>query len=268
MTQLSWHQELKNKQELNKALVLNNILTDDTYVCLFHNSFNNPNSYPDFTIHFGNNEIPIMVHRFILSGRSDFFAAMLSNGMKEANERQVIIEDDEELVTLLIKSLYTGSLMVPSNDKAYPMLLLAGKYQLLVQEKQLLGYLEFNMSNVIAIQCLDLDADRPDFQTVIQKAKQHLYNNSVAVLHGDVLMELDIDKFKLLLDCTIIHTSVITAIEAIDRWVDHEKNNREVHTHELLKLALSKKKSDITVQSHTASQMTTLSSKRPIKWVL
>jgi hypothetical protein len=169
-------------------------LKDKSYCTLFHNSFNNPNAYPDFEIKFYKSKNTILVHRYILAGRSSFFSAMFSNGMKESQENKMVIKDNEELMTLLIKSLYTGRFTVPSTNKAHPLLLLADKYQLPAHEKLLISFLERNINAYTALQCIDLD-ERKVYKGLVTKAKQCLRKNAAEILQGSAFLKMDADRF-------------------------------------------------------------------------
>jgi hypothetical protein len=92
---------------------------------VFNDAFNNPNSFPDFTIKF-NSGTTIRVHKLILAAQSEFFSNLFSQG---ATEFTVDANENEKLLTLLLHLLYTTELEVPQEQIAR-LHELAAKYKL------------------------------------------------------------------------------------------------------------------------------------------
>ncbi|CAD5216534.1 unnamed protein product [Bursaphelenchus xylophilus] len=98
--------------------------------------FNNP-KFTDFKIKCknGNTTKSLDVHRSIISSRSAFFKAMLSDHTRESKEGQVVFDDiDYTVLYELLRFLYTGR--APNADKmASDLLALADRFQVNVLKK-------------------------------------------------------------------------------------------------------------------------------------
>jgi hypothetical protein len=214
------------------------LLNQDVAVFL-KNSFNNPDSFPDFKIKFLD-DTTLLAHKCVLAGNSDYFKAMFTNGMAESQSNTVVIEDDKITVTLLLEALYTGELKAPITEQIIPMVALAAKYQLPSCEKILIDHLQSHITMDTAVQCMELDSTREEYAKLIKTAKDVVQRHAAAILQGNTFLTMDIDKFHSLLDFSVSQNSLVQAYSALDSWIEHDEANRAGYSRALLKLINSK----------------------------
>ncbi|CAD6186594.1 unnamed protein product [Caenorhabditis auriculariae] len=86
----------------------------------------------------------IMAHRIILAARSNYFRALLFGGMRESEEREVLIKNTSTpAFKAVLKYAYTGKLpMKELSDDAMEILFLAHQYELLDLQNAVSDYLQ------------------------------------------------------------------------------------------------------------------------------
>ena len=96
-----------NKKRLSTAASSTNLATQ----------FNNP-SYSDCQIMFPRSSTKLFLHKVILCSNSDFFRACFDHDMIESKRGVVTMDDDdhEQLMTELLKSLYTQEMHLSDNE--------------------------------------------------------------------------------------------------------------------------------------------------------
>jgi hypothetical protein len=140
-------------------------------------SFNNP-QFSDFKIRFTQSGKKLYVHRAILSASSAVFSTMLNSGLMESvsSEMEVDEDEDEELLTNLIHSVYCGDILVPSEEKVVAMINLAAKYELEL-EKDLIVHLSKIVSKQNVATVFELDETRVSTQNLLVTVKDFMKEN-------------------------------------------------------------------------------------------
>ncbi|KAL9647502.1 hypothetical protein ABK040_006862 [Willaertia magna] len=94
--------------------------------------FNNP-TFSDFLFEFEGNQTSCLYCHKVILNLNDFYKSLFQTDTLEVHENKMKINDDPNLFTLLIKSLYFSNLELKfgSLDELLPLILLADKYQFL-----------------------------------------------------------------------------------------------------------------------------------------
>jgi hypothetical protein len=185
---------------------------------LLSGSFNNP-QLSDFRIRFASSNAILHVHKLVLSANSQVFKACIRNGMLESTQNELNIEpdDDEELFTELIQSMYTGK--ITQTSRAADLLFLASKYEMIQQEQVLIDFItnQITVENVLSFYNLDLMTERmASLRTIVSK---FLKLNADQVIKQKEILELEFETFKDAL--TNIPTKDIEKLA--QEWLSHEK---------------------------------------------
>src|SRR3989338_9470726 len=123
-----------------------NTLTDSTHVTTFGNSFNK-NVYSDCKIIFKKSKTTLQLHKFVICQQSLFFETCFASTMIEGLQSTIEIEEeeDERLLTDLLRAMYTSKLTIKEPEDIVPLLLLAKKYEITPWIPQLDEYLSKNI---------------------------------------------------------------------------------------------------------------------------
>ena len=141
--------------------------------------FNNE-SFSDFRIQFSNNTT-LSLHKVILA-QSDFFRACFGSNMLEATESTMLIEENAELMTSLLQSLYSNELTVKQRSDIVPMLLLADQFQLDSAVTHLVEHLLSGLKRENVLECLELNLENVKFQQIQLKVQKILSSEADQIL--------------------------------------------------------------------------------------
>ena len=158
----------------------------------------------------------------------------MDSKMIEATECVITIEDNAELMTILIQSLYTGEL----NEivQIVPLLLLADKYQMNAAFDTLTSVLVSSMNRNNVLECLDLNLEDERLQVIKVKARQILAQESSNILSGNSYVQYDITKWIAALQLLVNQQTVVLAYEAVHKWIDMDVDNRAQYSYTLISL--------------------------------
>jgi len=196
--------------------------------------FNNKN-LSDCQILFTQSNTTLFSHKFILMASSDFFRACFELDVIESREGIVRIdqEDDEKLLTDLIKSLYTCHLVIEDKKDIVPTILLAQKYQLNELIPILTDHLISNMDRSNVLQCLHLDLENEQFKQVKQIMQQQLAASSDEILKGDSYLTLNVDEWICALEMLVHKGNALDVVLAINSWVEVDVEDRAQYCYAL-----------------------------------
>lgn len=198
--------------------------------------FNNPDMYTDCRLVFNKTGNVIYCHKFILSLNSEFFKVCFQCQMQEALSDTIEIEEDEAIFTHLIESFYSGRLVVKHKVWIIPLLVMAGKYQVPDLELPLAKQLTSSLSIHNVLHCWQLDSENPVFDQLFTCVKAFMASHSRQLLEGDSFLELDIDVWSHILSSLVSDSgSYELAINAIDRWIEHNEDERAQYSYALIK---------------------------------
>lgn len=177
------------------------------------------------------------LHKNIIS-QYEFFQTCFDIDMTESRNSTIELGEDvdEELMTCLIKSFYTGKLVVPDNKIStfLILILLADEYlvkpviPLLVTE--LITYM--NSSNVL--ECLDLNLDDDQFskvritmQCILQSKFEEVFKEKNSYTN------LSIDKWSTALNLLVNKNNVAKVLELVHNWIEYDEKNRSSYCYHL-----------------------------------
>jgi len=188
----------------------------------------NKQELSDCTIRFPSTKSTLRGHKFILMAHSDFFKLCFQSGMKESTDNEIEIDDDERLVSILIQSLYCGTLSIPSNNDIVPLILLADKYQIVSLVPLLCNHYVKRMDSSNVMQGLDLDLDDSKYSRV--KARMQVLTQSVSddILTQRSYLNLSVEKFMSALGLLVNRTNSLNAYDAVHAWIEKDEENRAV----------------------------------------
>ena len=204
----------------------------------------NSEQYSDMKVVFPRSNHTLHLHQIIICESSEFFKLCLSHEMKELNEGAVVTmgdDDDEELMTELLKACYHFEIEMPSDkSRIVPLVQLAQKYQFSSLLPTLVSYLMRHMddrSNVL--QCLHLDMDndvnlrriRDKFELELQSS-----NSSLGMLAGNAHLTLDFDQFAFVLQSLVHCENKWLASNAVRSWLAFDPENRSSAAHDLFQI--------------------------------
>jgi len=188
----------------------------------------NDKTISDCKLLFTKSETILFLHKFILMIESDFFKACFEHDTIESREGIVKIdqEDDEKLLTDLIKSLYTCHLEINDKKQVVPLILLAQKYKLNALIPVLIDHLISTMDCSNAVQCLHLDLEQDQFKTVKRAMKQRFEMSSDEILKGKTYFTLSVEQWMSVLEMLVHKYNDKSAFYAINSWIAEDVENR------------------------------------------
>jgi hypothetical protein len=155
--------------------------------------------------------------------------------MKESAKSVIEIEeDDEDLLTSLLKSLYTQEIGIESKKDIVSLLMLAEKYMLNNCAQRIAECLAQNISHANALQCLELDLDK--YANVKESFSSYCVKNANIMLQGTSFLALDAGQISLLLSIIVNKTNGMKGIEVMTRWVEHNVEERSENTFSITKV--------------------------------
>jgi hypothetical protein len=180
-------------------------------------AFDNESADPDFTIHFPSGR-SIRVHKHVLEAGSPVLGACATNKMLECQENQVVIEDDEDSFTLIVKALYHGYLSVPNDFSLVSLMLMANKYDLRELENHVLMYLQSHLSNENVMECFILDPLDERYFNLFIKVKKFLLKNKI--FEGDDYLAVNFAAFSKMVYILIDKKTINSVKSAVVKWAD------------------------------------------------
>jgi len=188
----------------------------------------NDKTISDCKLLFTKSETILFLHKFILMIESDFFKACFEHDTIESREGIVKIdqEDDEKLLTDLIKSLYTCHLEINDKKQVVPLILLAQKYKLNALIPVLIDHLISTMDCSNAVQCLHLDLEQDQFKTVKRAMKQRFEMSSDEILKGKTYFTLSVEQWMSVLEMLVHKYNDRNAFYAVNSWIKTDVENR------------------------------------------
>jgi len=190
--------------------------------------FNNQ-LYSDCQAWFPKSNTTLFLHRFILIINSDFFKACLELDMVESRTGTIRMEEDEQLMTGLIKGLYTCQVEVKHQRDVVPMILLAQKYQLNTLVPLLVRHLLNNMSADYMLQCLQLDLEHNQ----ITEVKEKIQRQFLQILKGSSYLTLSVEHWMSALSMFVNKNNDRSAFYAVQAWIEVDVENRAQYSYAL-----------------------------------
>jgi hypothetical protein len=195
-----------------------------------HEHFNN-NKFSDFKLNFKNGKT-LDLHKIILCPQSEFFDSCLTIGMQESQENKIEAEEEEEdMLTNLLRSLYTGRLHVTEESNLVALILLSEKYMLTACTTQLVIHLTKNINESNAMECLQLELEK--FEELNTAVKEYMADHASDILDGSSFLPFDVDIFSTLLTTLVNSSNGLKGHSAVYRWVNHNKEDRSKYSFDL-----------------------------------
>ena len=186
--------------------------------------------YADISLIIGSSQRRMKAHRIVLATQSDVMARMLYGDMQES--RSDVIEfptADEKVFPLLLKFMYTGTVLVPNNLGTVIKLSQLCDFFNVNSLKQKCGqWIKQNINETSVCACLGflpiLD------ETVHDQCRKLITNKTDVVLKSDSFKELSTSSLQLILHCNKLEVDEINLFEALQRWVGFQiqSGNNEV----------------------------------------
>jgi hypothetical protein len=156
---------------------------------------------------------------------------------------QIEEEEDERLLTDILRAMYTSKLTITSTEDIVPLLLLAKKYEVASWVQQLDDHLAKNINATNALQCLHIDLEQHD------KVKQSF--NAYASQHANEILEkksyvsLNEQLMSVMLGMLVNNNNQLQGFKAVQYWIDHDEEQRGGYCYALCKLVRSANKPPI-----------------------
>ncbi len=175
----------------------------------------------------------LYLHKTIICPQSDFFRACFSSGMKESTDNTIEIEDDEDerIVTLLIRALYANEIDINRKEDIVPLLVLAEKYQLKSWSSVLAEHLTQNFTVDTFFECLALNLDL--FPTIARHVSLYRKSNFEDISNHKDCMSLSPEQLTVIIS-PISDDCIRKAVILINKWVEVDAE-RIKHACELFK---------------------------------
>jgi hypothetical protein len=205
--------------QMSGTLILTH--TTDHFASMFNNA-----EFSDFQFLFPKSGNALYVHKVIIS-YSSVIRAMVKDGMQESIQSRCVVEDDEAVFCLMIRSMYCTSLKVPMNQMIL-LMIMADKYQL----KPLFDTCcTFLLQNINFRNCLDLWTLEQDkkYSALINAATQRIRSTIWYIIQQRCYVILDYDEFKIFLNqfCSFQEDSY----DIIKTWINHDITSRNCLFH-------------------------------------
>lgn len=177
------------------------------------------------------------LNKNILSVCSEFFRACFEHEMRESTEGIVRIDDNEELMTELLRSMYSDNISIPSSEALVDMILLAQKYHF---DFVIPSFCKHIMANPAVLKdnvlkYMNINLEPKCFERVRFHLKRVMQESSSSILTGDELLTLDIEPLINTLDLIVNNDNFSLSFEAIYKWIEVDEEKRAPYTYALLK---------------------------------
>ena len=187
----------------------------------------------DYTLKAEGQSFP--VHRAVLASVSDYFYAMLTNGMKESQQDFVDLKGiSGSMLKLLIQFIYTGHLPV-TEDNVIDLLLAASHLQMTTAVKLCLSF----MSDSITIEnCVDLlDISRlHSTEKEFAKMEDFMAQHFEKVVEGEHHLKMSFDSLRGLVSREeLLYGPEYKVFLAVEAWVCHDLEGRSKHLNDLMR---------------------------------
>jgi hypothetical protein len=212
-------------------------LTDSTLTTTFGNCFNT-RDYSDCKIIFKKSNKTLQLHKFVICHQSLYFKTHFASETTEPSHSTIEIdEDDERLLTDLLHAMYSAKLTINDSADIVPLLLLARKYKIITWMSQLDKHLAENINATTVLQCLQLDLDT--YANIKQAFHAFINENADAILDGDRYLKLNKDHFTTMLELLVNKDNQLKGFKAVQTWIEHDEEERAMHSFALSKLVKS-----------------------------
>ncbi|KAK0046000.1 kelch-like protein 5, partial [Biomphalaria glabrata] len=169
----------------------------------------------------------IPAHRLVLSAASDYFAAMFTNNVREANMEEILIKDvDAEALALLVQYTYTGQIQL-KEENVENLLATACLLQMSEVVEACCSFLmkQLHPSNCIGIRQF---ADAQGCLDLYKVANNYVMDKFVDVMKNQEFLLLPCDEVcKLLSSDDLNVPNEETIFDAVLKWARHDLHNRK-----------------------------------------
>lgn len=194
--------------------------------------YHNKQELCDVVLVAGQRRIP--AHRVVLSAASDYFAAMFTSDCREANEKEVVLQNIEaEALAELIQYMYTGKIDL-REDTVENLLSTACLLQLSEVVEACCGFLvkQLHPSNCIGIRQF---ADAQGCSDLFKAANSYVQEYFVDVIRNQEFLLLPVDEIsKLLASDDLNVPNEETIFHAMILWAKADPVSRKSHLARLL----------------------------------
>lgn len=183
--------------------------------------FFNNDDLSDVTIIVGDEEFP--AHRIILAAWSAPFKAMFSSGMREAQDKEVHIEDvDPHFFKLMLKFMYTGSIKLNGNS-CLPLLSISNRYEVNALKEQCEEYISRKIDTFNCCSFLSA-AERFTCEDLYSECMKFIKENFQSICGREEFRSLNRSCLKdLIKSCDIVVDKEETVLEALIDWASENK---------------------------------------------
>ncbi|XP_064622104.1 kelch-like protein 7 [Lineus longissimus] len=204
----------------------------------------------DITLCVNDREFP--THKNILAAISPYFTAMFTTDLSESRQQKIcLFEVEADALALIINYAYTGRVDITRNN-AQNLLGAASLFQISTIQEACAKFMEsqFDISNCIGIHCFAQIHDCGDLRL---KSKEYIEKNFTEVMQGEEFVSLSPEKMEEFLSSNELNVECEdTVYEALVKWVDNDKENRQQFMEKLLPLVRFGLLSPKFVQGHIA----------------
>ncbi|EAA04341.3 AGAP006870-PA [Anopheles gambiae str. PEST] len=174
--------------------------------------------YSDVTFLVQNEQIP--AHRAILAARSEYFRALLYDGLKESNQSKITLDVSSTAFKQLLRYIYTGSseLKDMEVDDILTLLGLVHQYGITAFVKAISDYL-YGVLTVANVFTMADEARLLDLAELADKCYEFMDGNACSVIKHDSLSNLSFDTLVMVLGRgRFKHIEEIEIFQAVHKW--------------------------------------------------
>lgn len=135
----------------------------------------------------------IHAHRVILKHRSEYFAMLFASGMKEAKDKQLVIESSAGLFSKILYYMYTGEMNLKDQDAnvVFAMYQECNKYLLHDAEESCLEYLQHYIRSDVAIAMqLLVQCDKAGHGSLKKQCFASIASKMTTIVENDAVFSL------------------------------------------------------------------------------
>ena len=166
----------------------------------------------------------VSAHRAIVAAGSPVFHAMLYDGMKESNEKEIKLPSvDTETLKVLLSFLYTGKIEVDS-ENCLSILEAAHYFNVTILEKKCSDSIAASLDHENCCTIATF-ADDKKFDGLLEKCLTFMYSNADKVIKGESFKTLSSELMLKFCQSSDLCVKEINLFVAVVEWCQHQKAN-------------------------------------------
>ncbi len=211
------------------------LIVDDAPSALF-----NSEVMSDLIVVFPRSGNKLFLHRFIVCDENDFFSACMTSGMRECEEGTIVMDhdDDEELMTILLRSCYDTHVQAVEHNRLLPLMKLAHKYQFYLVMNKLASLIRNNLD--LLFQCLDFVNEDMVEMKQFNCTMATLFNASwESIMDHELHLLMEFEHLKKAMHLMIDEYKRFVFVDPLVDWLHFDISERGQHAVDLMTMIKS-----------------------------